>query len=120
MTSLRKLEQFVKKVQDELKRKKKIPADIARTGIVTDAAVSKLLNMQQKSVGYKMTTAIAKTLDVPVDVVQEWAGLQKMKASISNDVTRTATHIIEHYKKDETRRRALRLLEHLRDEEDET
>jgi hypothetical protein len=120
MTSLKKLEAFVKKVQDELRRQKKIPADIARTGIVSDAAVSKLLNLKQDSVGYKMIEAISKTLDVPREVVQDWAGMNGIRKSVSNELTRQGTHIMEGYKHEETRRRAVRILEMLRDEENES
>jgi hypothetical protein len=117
MTSLSKLESFVKRVQEEMSRKKKKPADIARTGIVTDAAVSKMLSLKQKSVGYKMMMAVSEGLEVPLEEVKEWAGYKPKSKSVSNELTRRANEIMQNYKHESTRRAALSYLEHLRAEE---
>src|SRR5688572_14070743 len=117
MTSLSKLEVFVKKVQEELKHKKKIPADIARTGIVSDAAVSKLLNLQQKSVGYKMMEAVSAGLGVPLDEVKEWAGYKPKQKSIANEISRRSKEIIDQFRTEDALRKALSYLEHLHNEE---
>ena len=51
------------------------PADIARTGFVTDSAVSLLLSMKTKSVSVEMCKAISKAADVPLVTVYRAAGI---------------------------------------------
>ncbi len=52
-----------------------IPADIARTGYVTDSAVSLLFSMKTKSVSHNMCRAIAQAADIPLSEVYSQAGL---------------------------------------------
>ena len=51
------------------------PADIARTGFVTDSAVSLLLSGTTKSVSVNMCKAISKATKVPLITVYRRAGL---------------------------------------------
>ena len=112
------LSQFVEKVQAEMRRQGKIPADIARTGLVTDAAVSKLLNLQQKTVGFKMMNAIAAALDFPVNIVQEWAGYKPQRRVDRDELDERIDHLAGRLKYKASKERAIEFLEFLKLQEE--
>ena len=51
------------------------PADIARTGYVTDSAISLLFSGKTKSVSFDMCRAIAKATDTSLIIIYRMAGL---------------------------------------------
>jgi len=112
------LSQFVEKVQAEMRRQGKIPADIARTGLVTDAALSKLLNMQQKTVGFKMMNAIAVALDFPVSIVQEWAGYKPQRRADRDELDERIDHLASRLKYKASKESAIEFLEFLKLQEE--
>jgi hypothetical protein len=112
------LSQFVEKVQAEMRRQGKIPADIARTGLVTDAAVSKLLNLQQKTVGFKMMNAIAVALDFPVSIVQEWAGYKPQRLVERDELDERIDYLASGLKDKASKERAIEFLEFLKLQEE--
>jgi transcriptional regulator with XRE-family HTH domain len=78
------------------------PADIARTGYVTDSAVSLLLSMKTKSVSFEMCQAIAKAADIPLIVVFQAAGILPEDAN-DNAVTKTAIPLLRELPSDDQR-----------------
>ena len=85
------------------------PADIARTGYVTDSAVSLLLSMKTKSVSFEMCQAIAKAADVPLVVVFEAAGILPEDPN-DDPITRTAAQLLRDLPSDDKRE----ILEYIR------
>ncbi|MHB8778061.1 MAG: hypothetical protein ACYC6R_09915 [Anaerolineales bacterium] len=112
------LSQFVEKVQAEMRRQGKIPADIARAGLVTDAALSKLLNLQQKTVGFKMMNAIAAALDLPLNVVQEWAGYKPQRRADRDELDERIDHLASRLKYKASKESAIEFLEFLKLQEE--
>ena len=112
------LSQFVEKVQAEMRRQGKIPADIARTGLVTDAALSKLLNLQQKTVGFKMMNAIAVALDLPLNVVQEWAGYKPQRMGNRDELDERIGHLANTLRYKASKKSAIEFLEFLKLQEE--
>ncbi len=51
------------------------PADIARTGLVTNSAVSLLFSSKTKSLSFDMCRAISLATDIPLDIIYRKAGL---------------------------------------------
>jgi len=66
---------FVNWLNEVMREKNITQADIARTGFVTTAAVSKLFTMSVKSVGVEMCRAISASTGIPLKTVYEKAGL---------------------------------------------
>ena len=69
------LSSFITWVQTQMNQKNITQADIARTGYVTTAAVSKLFTLQVKSVGVEMCKAIAAATNIPIEIVYSKAGI---------------------------------------------
>ncbi len=65
---------FLNWLNGVMKEKSISQADIARTGFVTTAAVSKLFTYQVKTVGVDMCKAIAAAIDIPLVTVYRKAG----------------------------------------------
>ena len=101
-----------------MRRQGKIPADIARAGLVTDAAVSKLLNLQQKTVGFKMMNAIAVALGLPINVVQEWAGYEPQRMGNRDELDERIGHLASTLKYKASKDRAIEFLEFLKLQEE--
>ncbi len=66
---------FVNWLNQVMQEKNITQADIARSGFVTTAAVSKLFTMSVKSVGVEMCRAVAAATGIPLKIVYEKAGL---------------------------------------------
>lgn len=75
LTMVDNLSSFVDWAQAIMNEKNVTQADIARTGFVTRAAISKLFTLQLKSVGVEMCKAIAAATDTPIVTVYRKAGL---------------------------------------------
>jgi transcriptional regulator with XRE-family HTH domain len=69
------LSSFINWAQALMNAKNITQADIARTGYVTTAAVSKLFTYQVKSVGVEMCKAIAEATGTSLETVYRKAGL---------------------------------------------
>jgi|GEM_PF-1597115 len=69
------LSSFIIWLQSQMNQKNITQADVARTGYVTTAAVSKLFTLQVKSVGVDMCKAIAAATNTPLETVYRKAGL---------------------------------------------
>lgn len=65
---------FLKWLEGVMAEKKVSAADIARTGLVTDSAVSLLFSMKTKSVSKKMCEAISIATGIPLVTVYQVAG----------------------------------------------
>ena len=78
------------------------PADIARTGYVTDSAISLLLSMKTKSVSFEMCQAIAKAADIPLIVVFQAAGILPEDAN-DNAITKIAIPLLRNLPSDDQR-----------------
>jgi len=68
------LSSFLTWLSQVMEEKKIYPVDIARTGFVTDSAVSLLFSMKTKSVSVDMCKAIAKATGIPLITVYRKAG----------------------------------------------
>jgi len=68
------LSSFLTWLSQTMDEKEIYPVDIARTGFVTDSAVSLLFSMKTKSVSVDMCKAVSKATGVPLIAVYRKAG----------------------------------------------
>lgn len=68
------LSSFLNWLSQVMKSKEVYPVDIARTGFVTDSAVSLLFSKKTKSVSVEMCKAVAKATGIPLITVYRKAG----------------------------------------------
>lgn len=113
------LTSFINWAQVLMNAKNITQADIARTGYVTTAAVSKLFTYQVKSVGVEMCKAIAAATDTPLETVYRQAGLlpplnlteqeqqqiAALTAKLDPDMRQTAIGLLEQLNRQQSARR---------------
>ena len=68
------LSSFLNWLSQVMEEKKVYPVDIARTGFVTDSAVSLLFSKKTKSVSVEMCKAVSKATGIPLIIVYRKAG----------------------------------------------
>jgi transcriptional regulator with XRE-family HTH domain len=74
---------FVEWLENEMKQRGIIPAELARRGGITRSAVSKLLSRQQKRPGIEMLDAIARALDMPKEIIYQKVGYLPAEQKVS-------------------------------------
>ena len=70
---------FLEWLNAEMERGEVTQADIARTGILSDAAVSLFFSGKTKKVTFEMCKAISQATNIPLEIVYRKAGLLPKK-----------------------------------------
>ena len=106
---------FLEWLQLAMNDKSVTPADIARTGFVTNSAVSLLFSMKTKSLSYEMCRAISAATNIPLEVVYQKAGLLPVPSGLS-DEQQAVIHAVSQVKDDKTLRMISAMLTQAQDE----
>lgn len=69
------LSNFLQWLNQEMDKGKITQADIARTKIVSDAAISLLFSEKTKELSFKMCKAISLATDIPLEIIYRKSGL---------------------------------------------